>query len=120
MFTTNTQLEEHKATKLIDRIYRGERINEDQFEQIWDLINKRGVKTKREEKYTKPVYKDDMWVDCTTETKLTEGKMYLGVFAYKTSDDNNLVFCDVRPAGGKMTRISHNKKVSPHLFWMGW
>lgn len=120
MFTTNTQLEEHKVTKLIDRIYRGERINENQFAQIWDLVNKRGIKTRREEIWKTPIYSGNYITGTETETRYKEGKMYLGVFAHKNTDDEVLVLCDVRQNGGKFIQISHSKKYSPHLFWSGW
>lgn len=120
-------VEDSKVLKLIDRIYRGERIDEDQFLAIYNFVQKKGKETYRTEKWSRPVYDPGTGIlICTdAETKRKEGKMYLGVFA--SSDTYNgkyLLFHDVRPDKGKTIRIQHcidkAKIYQPRLFWNEW
>lgn len=120
-------VENEKVLKLIDRIYRGERIDEDQFLVIYNFVQKKGKKTYRTEKWHCPAYDPEtgILIRTDTETKRKEGKMYLGIFASEdTTHAEYLLFHDVRPDKGKTIRIQHcideARLYQPRLFWSEW
>lgn len=82
---------ESKVLKIMDRLYNGERISVDQFLAIFEFIQRKGkpsIITRR-----KAVYNNERWID---ESYDTEGRRYLGMFAFEEYNDKIIYYGDTR------------------------
>lgn len=82
---------EFKILKVMDRLYNCEYINDEQFTAIYNLIQSKGKKSVI--KRVKSVYRDGVWHD---EKKDTQGRRYLGMFAFEEYGDKIIYYGDTR------------------------
>lgn len=83
--------DESKVLKVMDRLYNGESISVDQFLTIFELIQRKGIKSTIRRSMAE--YRGGRWTEKSYDT---EGHRYLGMFASEEYNKKIIYYGDTR------------------------